>query len=93
MLVTHPLIQEAAIVGLPEEGGSEVPRAYIVADPKKISEEDVKEYVRQNLAPYKQLRGGVRYVDELPKNAIGKILRRELRERAKREVSETRAKL
>jgi 4-coumarate--CoA ligase len=38
------------------------------------------------LAPYKQLRGGVAYVDELPKNAVGKYLRRELRERAKREL-------
>jgi 4-coumarate--CoA ligase len=42
--------------------------------------------VAERLAQYKQLRGGVRFVDELPKSAVGKLLRRELRERAKKEV-------
>ncbi|KAF2451492.1 hypothetical protein P171DRAFT_425992 [Karstenula rhodostoma CBS 690.94] len=42
-------------------------------------------HVRSN---YKQLRGGVRFVDELPKNAVGKILRRELRNEAKAEEEE-----
>ncbi|KAF2497044.1 4-coumarate-CoA ligase [Lophium mytilinum] len=93
LLDTHPAIQEAAIVGLPIEGGSEVPRAYIVADPGKISEDEVKEFVKSKLADYKQIRGGVVYVDELPKNAIGKILRRDLRDRAKKEVGQVAAKL
>ena len=44
------------------------------------------------MAEYKQLRGGVAFVDEIPKSAIGKLLRRELRERAKKEVA-GRAKL
>ena len=89
MLDTHPAIQEAAVVGLPmpDDPSSEVPRAYIVADRAKISEEEVKEFIRARLAPYKQLRGGVKFVDELPKNAIGKILRRELREQAKKELA------
>lgn len=65
---------------------TDLPRAYVVAaDPQKISEDEVKEYVKARLAPYKQLRGGVVFVDEIPKNAIGKFLRRELRERAKKE--------
>ncbi|KAF2816390.1 acetyl-CoA synthetase-like protein [Mytilinidion resinicola] len=93
LLDTHPAIQEAAIVGVPIEGGSEVPRAYIVADPGKISENEVKDFVKSKLANYKQLRGGVVYVDELPKNANGKILRRELRDRAKKEVGQVSAKL
>jgi hypothetical protein len=42
--------------------------------------------VKGKLADYKQLRGGVVYVDELPKNAVGKILRRELRDRAKKRL-------
>lgn len=50
------------------------------------------EYVKARLAPYKQLRGGVAFIDEIPKNAIGKFLRRELRDRAKKEVGR-RAKL
>ncbi|KAF2750205.1 4-coumarate-CoA ligase [Sporormia fimetaria CBS 119925] len=85
-LITHPDILEAAVVGMPIEGGSEVPRAYVV--PRKmgaLSEEEVKHFVKKHFADYKQLRGGVRFVDELPKNAVGKILRRELRDRAKAE--------
>ncbi|KIX95574.1 uncharacterized protein Z520_08694 [Fonsecaea multimorphosa CBS 102226] len=88
LLFTHPKIQEAAVVGvnMPEDPGTDLPRAYVVADPAEISEEEIKDFVKQRLAPYKQLRGGVVFVKELPKNAIGKYLRRELRDRAKREL-------
>ncbi|OAL26604.1 hypothetical protein AYO20_10028 [Fonsecaea nubica] len=88
LLFTHPKIQEAAVVGvnMPDDPGTDLPRAYVVADPKEISEEEIKDFVKQRLAPYKQLRGGVVFVKELPKNAIGKYLRRELRDRAKREL-------
>ncbi|KAK5555589.1 hypothetical protein LTR46_006614 [Exophiala xenobiotica] len=91
LLITHPRIQEAAVVGvnLPDDPGTDLPRAYVVARPSEISEEEVKDYVKQRLAPYKQLRGGVVFVEEIPKNAIGKMLRRELRERAKRELGLT----
>jgi acyl-CoA synthetase (AMP-forming)/AMP-acid ligase II len=93
-LITHPEIMEAAVVGIPIEGGSEVPRAYVV--PRKVgglTEEEVKAFVKNHFADYKQLRGGVRFVDELPKNAIGKILRRELRDRARAEGGGVKAKL
>ncbi|OAP60580.1 hypothetical protein AYL99_05582 [Fonsecaea erecta] len=88
LLFTHPKIQEAAVVGvnMPDDPGTDLPRAYVVADPTQISEEEIKDFVKQRLAPYKQLRGGVVFVKELPKNAIGKYLRRELRDRAKREL-------
>jgi 4-coumarate--CoA ligase len=56
-----------------------------------VSEEEVKKWVADRLAQYKQLRGGVVFVDEIPKNAIGKFLRRELRERAKKELGVTKA--
>lgn len=62
-----------------------MPRAYVVADKSKITEAEVRDFVAQNLAPYKQLRGGVIYIQAIPKSASGKILRRELRELAKRE--------
>jgi acyl-coenzyme A synthetase/AMP-(fatty) acid ligase len=90
-LITHNEVLEAAVVGIPVEGGSEVPRAYVVL--RRVgasSEEEVKQYVKQqHLADYTQLRGGVQFVDELPKNAVGKILRRELRDRAKAEEGVT----
>lgn len=88
LLFTHPHIQEAAVVGvnLPDDPGTDLPRAYIVADPSKVSEDEVKNFVKSRLAQHKQLRGGVVFVDEIPKNAIGKYLRRELRDRAKKEL-------
>lgn len=72
----------------PDDSSSDLPRAYVVrADGgKNINAESVKKFVTDNLASYKQLRGGVVFVDEIPKNAIGKFLRRELRDRAKKEV-------
>ncbi|EMC97819.1 hypothetical protein BAUCODRAFT_155102 [Baudoinia panamericana UAMH 10762] len=88
-LFTHPQIEEAAVVGIPapDDPGTDWPRAYIVPTrPGAISEDEAKAWVADRLAPYKQLRGGVCFVDEIPKNAVGKFLRRELRERAKREV-------
>lgn len=88
LLFTHPKIQEAAVVGvnMPSDPGTDLPRAYVVADPAQVSEEEIKEFVKARLAPYKQLRGGVVFVKELPKNAVGKYLRRELRDRAKKEL-------
>ena len=59
-----------------------------------LTVESVQAYVASKLAAHKQLRGGVVFVDEIPKNAIGKFLRRELRDRAVQEVrKETGARL
>ncbi|KAF2426569.1 4-coumarate-CoA ligase [Tothia fuscella] len=88
LLDTHPLISEAAVVGIPKSGDGEVPRAFVVADPDAISEEAIKQFVAERLAQYKQLRGGVKFVPELPKSAIGKILRKDLRAQA---MTESRA--
>ncbi|CAK4030002.1 acyl-coenzyme A synthetase [Lecanosticta acicola] len=86
LLFEHPQIREAAVVGIPAPGdpGTDWPRAYVVpVDRARLSEADVREYVRARTAPYKQLRGGVVFLEEIPKNAVGKFLRRELRERAR----------
>ncbi|GES63782.1 acetyl-CoA synthetase-like protein [Aspergillus terreus] len=88
LLLSHPQITDAAVIGVaaPDGSGNEVPRAYIVADQKKITEDEVKEFVKANLAHYKQLRGGVIFLPAIPKSPSGKILRRELREQAKKEA-------
>jgi 4-coumarate--CoA ligase len=87
LLLAHNLITDAAVIGVPDPNGSgnELPRAYVVADQNKISEEEIKDYVKRNCAAHKQLRGGVVWLDAIPKSPSGKILRRELREMAKRE--------
>jgi 4-coumarate--CoA ligase len=74
-----------------------VPRAYIVPseaarqNPEKAAKEIV-EWLAGKVASHKRLRGGVRFVDEVPKSAAGKILRRVLKERAKREEEEGKKK-
>jgi 4-coumarate--CoA ligase len=65
----------------------------VLQQPRIISEDDVKNFISGKLAAYKHLRGGVKFIDELPKNAIGKILRRKLRDRAKAEQGGVKAKL
>jgi 4-coumarate--CoA ligase len=53
-----------------------------VADKSKITEGEIKAFVKKNLAPHKQLRGGVFFLDAIPKSTSGKILRKNLRELA-----------
>lgn len=87
VLVSHPLIYDAAVIGVsdPVVVGNEVPRAYVVADRSKITDETIMKFVKGRLASHKQLRGGVIFIDKIPKSANGKILRRVLRDLAGRE--------
>jgi len=98
LLVDHPKVADAAVIGVhSEDHASELPRAYIaVQEAVPKTEETVKEivdYLHAKVAPHKRLRGGVRFVDEVPKSAAGKILRRILKEEAKKEEAHTKAKL
>lgn len=86
ILNTHPEIDEAAVIDVPDIQSGGLPRAYVVADRSKVNEEQIKAWLVERVAPYKQLRGGVIFVDALPKSAIGKILRRELRDSARTEM-------
>lgn len=70
------------------EEGTEMPRAYIVVKPgSQLGEKHVQSYMKERLAGYKQLVGGVRFVDSIPKNASGKILKKDLKEIAKKEMN------
>jgi 4-coumarate--CoA ligase len=86
LLLNHDDILDAAVIGVEiEDGTSEAPRAYVVADQKKISGQQIVEYVKAHVANHKQLRGGVVFLDVIPKSPSGKILRKDLRVLAKRE--------
>ena len=70
-------------------GNSELPRAYIVrrqAESDQPSAQDVLNYMRERLASYKMPEGGIVFIEGIPKNASGKILKRLLREQAKKEM-------
>jgi acyl-CoA synthetase (AMP-forming)/AMP-acid ligase II len=81
LLADHPEIEEAAVVGVPDEQFGQRLRAFVVArDGAELTPEIVRDHVRANLARYKVPRD-VLFVQELPRNATGKVLKRELRER------------
>ncbi|MEM7136038.1 MAG: 4-coumarate--CoA ligase family protein [Myxococcota bacterium] len=81
LLVGHPGIADAAVVGVPDAEAGELPKAFITLQPNAtLSENDIKTFVADKVAHYKQLRL-VEFVDEIPKSASGKILRRMLRNR------------
>jgi 4-coumarate--CoA ligase len=89
-LMESELIDDAAVIGVnDDEQHTEVPRAYIVASKAGAGEEEAKAIVQwmdKKVANHKRLRGGVVFIDEVPKSASGKILRRVLKERSKNDV-------
>ncbi|MFF7391649.1 4-coumarate--CoA ligase family protein [Streptomyces scabiei] len=82
LLVTHPGIADAAVIGHYNDDGNEVPHAFVVRRPtaRDLSEGEVMMYVAERVAPYKRVRH-VTFIADVPRAASGKILRRELRER------------
>ncbi len=82
LLSHHEAIDECAIVGVDDEKFGQRLRAFVVAsEGASVTEDELKAYVKANLASYKVPREIV-FLDELPRNATGKILKRELREHA-----------
>jgi acyl-CoA synthetase (AMP-forming)/AMP-acid ligase II len=80
VLLTHDEITDAAVVGTPDEEAGEIPVGFVVLKPgSTLSADEVKAYVAAEVATYKRL-GHVVVVDEIPKSASGKILRRVLRD-------------
>jgi 4-coumarate--CoA ligase len=92
VLLSHSDVSDAAVIGITAGGaageqGTELPRAYIVLKQgSRMCEADVQAYMKERLAGYKQLVGGVKFVDAIPKNASGKILKKDLKEMARLET-------
>jgi acyl-CoA synthetase (AMP-forming)/AMP-acid ligase II len=78
VLVSHPKVRDAGVIGVPMEDGGEAPKACVVGA-GDLDPEEVMAFVAERVAPYKRVRE-VAVVEEIPKSASGKILRRELRE-------------
>ncbi|MGX1560532.1 4-coumarate--CoA ligase family protein [Streptomyces sp. NPDC055506] len=82
LLLTHPGIADAAVIGRYDDDGNEVPHAYVVRQPAAagLSETEIMMFVAERVAPYKRIRH-VTFIVGVPRAASGKILRRQLRER------------
>lgn len=82
ILLGHPQVMDAAVVGIPDPVSSEeLPMAFIVKKPsaKGVTEKELMDYVASRVSEYKRLRGGVKFIAAIPRNPNGKIMRRELR--------------
>ena len=112
LLLEHPQIADAAVVGVTIKS-EEVPRAYVVVQGgQKADEKEVEQWLAKRVSRHKRIVGGCVFVDAVPKNPVselvglgwvregdanllqsGKILRKQLRERAQEEVGDKKAKL
>jgi acyl-CoA synthetase (AMP-forming)/AMP-acid ligase II len=86
LLVTHPAVLDAAVVRSPDEEAGEVPKAFVVLKPNEASRatnaEAIMGWVAERVAPHKRIRH-LEFIDQIPKSASGKILRRLLMDRDK----------
>ena len=93
LLLGHPAVNDVAVIGVySNKRVTELPRAYVVPakgySASKELEKEIVDWLSSRVSPYKRLRGGIRFVDVIPKSGAGKVLRRLLIEEAKREQDE-----
>ncbi|KIY63031.1 phenylacetyl-CoA ligase [Cylindrobasidium torrendii FP15055 ss-10] len=91
-LLTHPAVADVCVVGIPDEYSGEIPLAFVVPQSSAVNLKDpssvaslknaISKHVSDNKIQYKWLAGGVEFIDAIPKNPSGKILRRILRAQA-----------
>lgn len=102
-LLTHPSVGDVAVIPVPDDAAGEVPKAFVVLSTtnpasiehsERLIKREIAKYVEEHKARHKWLKGGVEFVDVIPKSPSGKILRRLLRdkEREKREKEKKRVK-
>ncbi|KAK6097686.1 hypothetical protein MT418_001783 [Batrachochytrium dendrobatidis] len=80
-LLQYPKIADAAVIGRPDELSGEVPVAYVVLKPGvTCTEDEIKSFIAKNVASHKLLRGGVVFIEKIPRAPTGKCLRRILQQ-------------
>lgn len=99
-LLTHPSVADCAVIPVPDDAAGEVPKAFVVKsssvgleDNDRMVQRDIKKHVEDHKARHKWLKGGVEFVDIIPKSPSGKILRRLLRDKEKEARRQKGAKL
>lgn len=81
LLLGHPKVMDAAVIGVLDDDKQEIPKAFIVAAPDSgVTAEELMAFVADNVAPHKKIRR-VEFIEAIPKSTSGKILRKDLRAR------------
>ncbi|QEO16229.1 4-coumarate--CoA ligase family protein [Agromyces intestinalis] len=81
LLLGHPEVMDAAVIGVLDDDQQEIPKAFIVAAPgSALTEEEITAFVAEQVAPHKKVRR-VEFIDAIPKSSAGKLLRKDLRAR------------
>lgn len=99
-ILTHPFVNDCVVIAIPSEREGEIPKAFVVKSPNVGLEDsdamvkrDIAKHVETHKARHKWLKGGVEFIDVVPKSPSGKILRRLLRDREKEKRRAAGAKL
>ena len=87
VLLAHELINDAGVIGIPSNKWGESPLAVVVRADENLTEKDVIDHCVGKLAPFKTVKA-VEFIDVIPRNASGKILKRELRDMFSYEADE-----
>ena len=86
LMFEHPDVADVAVIGKPDDEAGEIPKAFVVLKPgAAATAEELVEFGNGKLAGYKRI-GEVEFIDVIPKNASGKLLRRELKERERQKL-------
>jgi long-chain acyl-CoA synthetase len=80
VIVAHPGVLEAGVIGIPDEKSGEAVAAVVVKSDSSLTEDQLIDFCKEDLTNYKRPRY-IFFTDELPKTNVGKILRRELRDK------------
>ena len=90
LLLSHPAVNDCAVIGVLAEREGEVPKAFVVPNQTMLAElgpsafkEDIAQHVRRHKSKNMWLEGGVEFAESIPRNPSGKMLRRVLREQEK----------
>jgi acyl-coenzyme A synthetase/AMP-(fatty) acid ligase len=92
-------VDDCAVIAVPHDQDGEVPKAFVVRCPTEAGKSDeevtkaIEKHVQDHKAHYKWLKGGIEYVDSIPKTPSGKILRRLLRDKEREARQKKRPKL
>ncbi|MFE3110297.1 AMP-binding protein [Kitasatospora indigofera] len=78
VLMTHPQVTDAAVIGVPDEEASEIPKAFLVVK-EPVTAQEIITFVAERVAPYKKIRQ-VQFIDAIPRTPVGKTQRRALKQ-------------